>query len=190
MTTPRFSNLIESRVGTLSFARPRPIGGQDVEIPDETTTTLEGIRTVVEFWSEFDALLTLTTTATNITLPSVVVASLPTGAVVERATAMLRFRMTSNTDCADNELNSPGSTPPVRVDGAVDAIILTDGMLFTPATDHAPGTLWVGSEDISAEVDGNGTYTFSFDDAEAVANNLLMRDVQTGLRIEFAVPSV
>jgi hypothetical protein len=48
----------------------------------------------------------------------------------------------------------------------------------------------VGSEDIKAEVDGNGTYNFQFDDAEAILDSLLMRDIQVGLRIEFTVPSV
>lgn len=185
----RSSDLIESRIGNLAFARPRPIGGQDVEIPDETTTTLEGIRTVVEFWSLFDEAITITGTVQDISLPSVTVAGLPTGVQVDRAYAMLRFRMTSNTDCCDNELNSPGTTPTTPVDGSVDAITLTDGMLFTPATDHAPGTTWKGDTNISSEVDGNGTYTFTFKDAEALAANLIMRDVQVGLQIEYSVPS-
>lgn len=184
----RSSNLIESRIGNLAFARPRAIGGQEVELPDEQVTTLEEIWTQVDFWSQFDETITITSTAQDITLPSVTVSGLPTGAVVERAIALARFRMVSNTDCCDNEINSPGTSLAARVDGAVDAIILTDGMLFTPGSGHSDGVEWVGDQDIKAEVDGDGTYSFSFDDAEVLADSLLVRDIQVGLRIWYTVP--
>jgi hypothetical protein len=180
--------------GSLVFTRRRILAAfrpADLLPPVITDPILDEecpeMATIAEYWSEFDSLLTITATATAITLPDVVVAGLPVGVVVQRAIAMLRFRMLSNSDASDNELNVPGTTLPVRVDGFTDAIILTDGMLFTEGSGHINGTTWMGDEDLSSVVDGDGTYNFQFDDAEALADSLLVRDVQVGLRIEYVV---
>lgn len=183
----RSADLIESRIGNLVFARPRAVSGQEVELPDENVTTLEGIRTVVEFWSQFENLVTVTTTSTDVTLPSITVAGLPAGAVVDRAFARLRFRAAAETSTSDNNLVSGGGTALVDTAEA-DAIIIENGMLFIPASSTSePGVTWEGAADISSVVDGNGTYSFTFEQAKSAGNNLLMRDIQVGLVLEYHV---
>jgi hypothetical protein len=161
------------------------LAAQEVELPPDTEVTIGDIRSVSEFWSTFDNLLEVDTTPTTITLPSVIVSGLPTTAVVVRVVAMFRFRATSESSTVANNLEAPAGTPTIRTDGFIDAITIVSGMLFTPASGHSFGTTWEGDVDISSVVDGNGTYTFEFSNAEAAGDDLQIRDVQVGLRVEY-----
>lgn len=143
----------------------------------------------MDYWSEVEDLLTLTSTAANATLPSVTVAGIPTGATVSRVTAMFKYRVVEDTSAAANSLVLAG-TEHIQVDKTgstfIDAIKLVAGMVQVAASTRDGGDVWVGDIDIKSEVDGNDTYEFRWEGADVTGNNLLLRDLQTGLRVYFS----
>lgn len=144
----------------------------------------------IDFWSELDDLVTITTTPVNITLPSVTVVGVPNGARIIRVVAMLKYRAAEDTSGAINSLVLAG-TEHIQVDKTggtfVDAIRLIASTIQLAATSRDGGDVWVGDIDIKAEVDANDTYELRWEGADAVGNNLLIRDLQTGLRVYFTV---
>lgn len=146
----------------------------------------------MDFWSDVQALLTITATAQDLALPSVVVSGIPSGATVIRAVAMFKYRAVEDTSGVDNNLDDGGgtTTPAIQVRADtpgtyIDAINVVDGMAQVAGSGRDGGDVWVGDNDVKSEVVGNDIYEFQFDDAEAEGNNLLLRDVQTGLRVYF-----
>ncbi len=145
------------------------------------------------FWSAYEDLITITGAAQDLALPSVVVAGIPAGATITRVIAMLKYRIVENTNAAINKISTAGPvTPAVQVKetagGAfTDAITIIDDMIQVAATSRDGGDVLVGNIDVSAEVDGNATYDFQLDDILADGANLLLRDVQVGLRVEWTV---
>lgn len=144
----------------------------------------------MDFWSDVQATVTITATAQDLSLPDVVVAEIPAGANIFRSIAMFKFRAVEDTSALANNLDDGGgATAPsiqVRADTPgtfINAINIVDGMAQVPASSREVGDVWIGDNDVSGEVDGNDTYNFQIDVAEAEGSNLILRDVQTGLRI-------
>ncbi len=67
----------------------------------------------------------------------------------------------------------------------IDAFKLVAGMCLTKASSIVPGDVWIGDIDISSEVDGNDTYEVRWEGADCTGNNLLFRDLQVGVRVDF-----
>jgi len=145
-------------------------------------------QTFMDFWSEIDNLVTITSTAANQALNPIVVADIPSGASVKRTIMMLKFREIEDSSGSENSLVLAG-TEHIQIDKTggtyIDAIKLVAGMALTKASSIVPGDVWVGNIDISSEVDGNDTYETRWEGADCTANNLLFRDVQVGVRVWF-----
>lgn len=137
-----------------------------------------------DFWSDMLPLVTITATAGDIALNSVVVADLPAGIDITRVVAILKVRAIENTNAILNRIDASVESPAVQVD-LVDAINLIDEQWEVAPTSVDSGDTIVGDIDISATVSGNATYAFQLDQIEADLVNLLLRDVQTGLRVYF-----
>ena len=146
----------------------------------------------MDFWSAYQALVSLTDTAapgTDVALPNVVVAGLPAGATIVRATAFFKSRMIENTNAAANKLQG-GQNISVQKGGAggySTGIALVDDLFGIAASTREPGDVLMGNTDLAALVTGNDTYNFQWTASLVDQANLKFYDVQTGLRIVYSV---
>lgn len=142
----------------------------------------------LDFWSVPQLSVILPIAAADRTLPSVVVAGLPAGAVIVRAIAMFKFRMLGNAGAA----NKLTGAQEIQVDdsvatGLVDAINFVDDEFAIDTATREGGDVCIGAINIANRVDGNDTYTFLWDEAVADVALLTFYDVQCGLRIWYSV---
>jgi hypothetical protein len=143
----------------------------------------------IDFWSVPDDYIAVSNVASDITLPSVVVAGLPSGAVIERAIAIFKFRVVENTNVAANKLNGAQEIQ-IRDDSPsawTDAINFVDDMFSLAASTREGGDVLIGAIDVSGTVDGNDTYEFQWAQALSDADGITFYDLQTGLKIWYSV---
>jgi len=143
----------------------------------------------LDFWSDPQEEVSVTSGAGDKALPSVTVEDLPAGATIVRAVAMFKFRMIENTNAAANKLSGAQNIQ-VRDDTPGtwrDAINLVDDLFSLAAATREGGDVVVGDNDISVEVDGNDTYEFQWAQAVVDQDNLNFNDVQTGLRVYYRI---
>lgn len=141
-----------------------------------------------DFWSDMLVLVTITNLSTQIALNDVVVAGLPDGFTIDRVVAMLKIRSVEDSSGVLNRLTTVGGeTPAVQVQRAayIDGINLQDDQWEVAASSRDSGDVQVGDIDVQAQVDQNATINFRLDDVRADGNNLLLHDVQTGLRVYY-----
>lgn len=147
---------------------------------------MDGQLFCMDFWSEPQEEVQLTGTAGDKALPDVIVADLPSGAIVVRAIALFKFRMVDNNTYAGSNALEGAQHIQVKETAAgsfTNAISFVDAM-FTLAQDtREGGDVIIGDHDIAGEVDGNDTYDVQWTSAEAEENYLNFNDVQVGLRI-------
>lgn len=156
---------------------------------------LPRLLSFVDSWGTNNSSITITTTAGTKTLtsPSVVVAGIPSGATVTKVVALLKIASITDTSGADNAI--VGSTMVLQCDAASEftspttAISIPDNSwaIDVDAGQTRGGDAIIGSEDIKAEVTGNGTYYFRFINADCDGNNLILNDVLVGLRVYFTI---
>ncbi len=168
---------------------------------DNAMLAVSGARILcsMDFWSvPVEEVAVPAAEATLNTLPSVVVADLPGGAVIVRAIAMFKARMIENINVAANSLDGatdPGVRQVIQVkDSAAgaqtDAIKFVDEQFSIGAGPlREGGDVLIGSIDISGAgiVDANDTYAFRWLLAKAHLLGINFNDVQTGLRIWYSV---
>lgn len=147
---------------------------------------------IMEFWSATQALVSLTDAAapgTDVALPDVVVAGLPAGATIVRATAYLMFRAIENTNGAANKLQGAQNIQVQKggAGGYSTGIALVDDLLGVAASTREGGTVLMGNTDLAAKVTGNDIYNFQWTASLVDQANLNFNDVQTGLRIWYSV---
>ena len=133
----------------------------------------------------------------TVSLPTVTVADLPSGATIVRAIAMFKFRMIENTNAAANKLNggtvaNTSQVIQVRDDTPgtwYDAINFVDDQFGLAAETREGGDVLIGSIDIagSGKVDANDGYNFQWLLARADLDFLNFNDVAVGLRIWYSV---
>ncbi len=144
----------------------------------------------MDFWSEVDDLITLNTTAADETLPSVTVAEIPAGATILRVIAIISIGAFEDSSGSENKFVLAG-TEHIQVDKSggtyIDAIKLLNNMWLTGANAIRGGLVMIGDIDVASEVDANDTYEFRIENADVTGNNLLLRDVQVGLRVYFTL---
>jgi hypothetical protein len=144
----------------------------------------------MDFWSAYQEELPITGAQVTQALPNVVVAGLPTGAVVVRATAFFKARIMENTNVAANKLLGAQNieVQNAGAPGYATGIALIDD-LFTIAAGplREPGDVLMGNTDLAAVVTGNGTYNFRWTLAQADVANLNFNDVQVGIRVWYSV---
>ncbi len=142
------------------------------------------------FWSDVDNLITIDASAGDETLPPVTVAEIPSGAVVLRVIAMIKIGAFEDTSTAENSLVLAG-TEHIQIDKTggtyIDAIKLIAGQWLTGANAVRGGDFMIGNIDVASEVDGNDTYEMKIENADVTGASLLLRDVQTGLRVYFTL---
>lgn len=167
-----------------------PVGAEWIPILVDATGKLQvaGVSRFgyAEFWSLPALAITVVNVAADRVLPDVVVAGLPAGSTVIRATALFRFRAIINTGGA-NKLSGAQEIQ-VRDDSPsawVDAINFVDDMFPLLANTREVGGIFEGAIDVKATVDGDDTYNLKWELALADAANLVFRDFQMGLRIYF-----
>lgn len=147
----------------------------------------------MDFWSDNDDEIAITTVAGNLNLPNVVVADLPSGITIIRVVAMLKIALIKDTSGADNAV--VGVTMALKVDAdslygsTVAAIDIPDNSWavdVSEATERG-GDVMIGDNDIASEVTGNATYYGRFENADCDGNNLKLKDVAWGVRVYFTI---
>ena len=143
----------------------------------------------VDYWSIPKLSVVIPSVAADQTLPDVVVADLPAGITVVKATAIFKARSISNAGAA-NKLSGAQQIQ-IQAGGAggfVDAIdFVDDQFTVAAAAVDAPGDVVIGLINVVAKVTGNATYNFQWDEAVADVANLTFNDVQIGLRVWYSV---
>ncbi len=146
---------------------------------------------MMEFWSTVDDIITLTTATADVDLPNVVVANIPANSTILRVVGMFKCRAFNNTAQAINAINGAGVINVKKSTGAygvddVALIIIADNIWSTSASTKEGGMLIEGTNNASAEVDGNATYNLRFDGNIFVdAANLELIDAIVGLKVYF-----
>lgn len=152
----------------------------------------------MDFWSDSDDEIALTTTDTNIhNLPNVVVAGLPSDITIIRVVAFLKIALIKDTSGSDNAINSGTMVLTVDADGGygstVPAINIPNNSWavdVSEATERG-GDVMIGDNDLGPsganEVTGNATYYGRFENAISDGAFLRLKDVAWGLRIYFTV---
>jgi len=146
----------------------------------------------LDFWSAYQAVVTITNVSQDLALPDVVVSGLPGRIAITRVTAIFKYRVVDNTSGAQNAITLGGGTPAIQVRDDTpgtytDAIDLIEDMFLCPGSTIEGGDVLMGNTNLSAVVDGEDTYNFQLDDVLADGNNLILRDIQCGLRVEWRV---
>jgi len=151
----------------------------------------------MDFWSAPADKITVSSTASDINFPDVVVSGLPSGATIKRAVVILTVRAIEDTSGSDNYINQASKTLRVKKSdgswGVDDLVGITfdQNSLYCAGGTKEPGLALIGSHDVKAEVDGDGTYNFRSDQSNrsdaitVLGDDLELYDVQVGLRIFF-----
>jgi len=167
-------------------------GGDATEAKQDTIITDVGRQvSMMEFWGDVDDIITLTTTTTNVDLPNIVVADIPSGATIIRVIGMIRMRALNNIAAVVNAINGAAAMHIKKLTGTwgVDDVVLMnipDNIWSTSASTKEGGMLIEGNIDVASVVDGNGTYNLRFNGNIFVdANNLELIDVDVGLKVYF-----
>jgi len=171
-----------------------------IEIQDtENVAALVAAKTrqlfTMDFWSAPQEEVAIPAVAATLSLPTITVADLPSGATVVRAIAMVKFRAIENINAAVNKLDgatvaATSQVIQVRDDTPGtwrDAIKFVDDQFGLAALTREGGDVLIGDTDIAVEVDGNDDYNFQYLLAKADLLGINWNDVQVGLRIWYSV---
>lgn len=137
--------------------------------------------------SAISASLEINTVAADLTLGTITLAGLPTGATVTSAYLTVTAGSIRDDSGATNYLVAEEKIQMNKDAGAYsDAITLPINSL--KCTDgNSPGALFVRSTNMSALVTGNGTYIVKLASADAFADHLYLETVQCHLQIEYSL---
>ncbi len=143
----------------------------------------------MDFPSALTILTTITSTGADKSLGDIVVADIPSDAVLVQAKLLLVVGEMENESSSLNRMNIDGTQHiQLKKSGGsyTDAIELVDQMMSIPASGFRGSFPLFGTIDLTAvEVTGNATYNVQWEDAESDGNSLLLKDVYTVLRIYF-----
>ena len=165
--------------------------GADVPAIKAQTDKIPRVVSRMDFWSDNDDEIALTTVSSSHNLPNVVVAGLPSGITIIRVVALLKIAIIKDTSGSDNAVNSVTMALKVDATGGypstVTAIDIPNdswAVDVSEATERG-GDAMIGDNDIKAEVTGNGTFYGRFESAACDGNNLKLKDIAWGLRVYF-----
>ena len=144
----------------------------------------------MDFWSNSDDVIALTSSATDTDLPDVVVSGLPAGVSLVRVICVILIGKIENTNVAVNAIDGAQSIRVKKSTGAwgvddVAAIDLADNLWGVAASTREGGDVRFGDNDVKGEVDGDATYNLRFENALVDENNLQLNDVMVGIRLFF-----
>ncbi len=153
------------------------------------TDEIAGIlQSPVDYWSLPQIAVVIPAGALTQPLPDVVVADLPDGVTVVKATPMFVCRMIGNAGAANKLTNAQHiQIQKGGAGGYADAISLVDDQFGIADATREGGPVVVGDHNVVAKVDGNATYNFQWTDALADVAGLTFHDLQMGLRIWYAI---
>lgn len=134
------------------------------------------------------ATVVLTSTAANVSLPSVTIAAseLPAGMVILSVKIAIAWRKQVDSSAGANAIVGAQQIQ-VRSDAPGtfrNALTIADNMLATDASATEGGMMLMGETDISVEVVGADTYEFQWTLADVDGDSLTLHDFQTYLIIE------
>jgi hypothetical protein len=158
---------------------------------DDLETRSVTYVSMMEFWSDLDDIINLTTATTNVDLPNVVVANLPANTTILRVIGLIKVRAMEDTSGATNAINGANTVKVKKSTGAwgvddVALIDIVDNIWSTSASTKEGGMIIEGDNNASGEVDGNATYNIRFNgNIFADGNNLNLIDVAVGLKVYF-----
>ncbi len=161
----------------------------------KTSSVAQKTILTMDFWSPQVEEVQVAAAAGTLTLPTVTITDLPTGAVVVHARAYFMYRAIENTNAAANKLDGAtvaNTSQVIQVANDtpgtyVDAINFVDDQLGLAAYGREGGGLIIGNVDIGSTVIGNDGYLFKWLLANADQDVLNFNDVQTGLRIFYTL---
>jgi len=158
------------------------------------TNQLRSVFTM-DFWSPQVEEIAVAAAAGTLTLPTVTVTDLPTGAVVVHARAYFLYRAIENVNAAANKLDGTtvaATSQVIQVANDTpgtyaDAINFLDDQFGLAAYGREGGGLIIGNVDIASTVTGNDGYLFKWLLANADQDSINFNDVQTGLKIWYTL---
>jgi hypothetical protein len=146
------------------------------------------------FWSDPQLGVTVPAAAGTLTLPAVVVAGLPTGAVVTHAKVLLTARVIENLNVALNKLNGAtvaATSQVIQVQkgaGAwVDAICFIDDQLSIAGSTREGGPVLACSNTLATTITGNDTYSFRWLLARADLDSLYLQGVHMLIQLDYSI---
>ncbi len=140
------------------------------------------------FPSDFAASAIITAGGTDVDLPSVTLPALPAGCTLTHAYLMVFYSVVTDTSAVVNSLNGAQNII-IKIStaawgDAIAAINLQDGQMAVPASGERGGTPLVGDIDIKAIITAaTGTYNIRISLADAIGNNLVLKDVQCFIKL-------
>lgn len=156
-------------------------------------------RSPAVFWSDVQPSLAIPAVAADLTLPSVTIPSggIPSGVTILSVYAVMKWGKKVESSGSANAINGVGKTARIKKStgawGTDDlvAVDFPDNTLATAASSTESGDIFLGNNDVKAEVDAVGTYNFRSEqtnrtDALVVDGaSLTLYDVQTGLIVRW-----
>ena len=146
---------------------------------------------MMEFWSELDDIVTLTTATTNVDLPNVTISNTPANSTIIGVYGIIKFRAINNTNIATNAINGASTIKIKKSTGAwgVDDITLIDvkdNILSVSPSTKEGGIIITGDNNVSSIIDVNSLCNLRFDGNIFVdGNNLELIDLAVGLKVYF-----
>ena len=143
----------------------------------------------ITYSSAIQATVTVSSSAGNVSLPSVVIPAnpIPANTSIHRVTAYCWFRKIVNSNGSGNAVNVEQNIQ-VRADTPgtyIDAITIADNALSVAASSTEGGTMLAGTIDVKGEVDGADTYELQWEAADVDGNSMVFHDWQCHLKIEY-----
>jgi len=149
--------------------------------------------TPLDFWGDPIGLVTITGSSSDVNLPDVIVPVLPTGATIWKVQLIGYISAVRDNSASDNAINGVAAIRIKKSTGAwgtddIVALDIPDNFLAVDVSTSADrgGAPLIGNlnnDNLSGEVDEAATYNLRFEDIAADGNNLLLLDVQVGLRV-------
>ena len=159
---------------------------------------LDNISSNYDFWSNVQATTTIgVSSATKPVTPTVILPALgsdlvPADATLTNVTLLVKWRLTSNTATAVNNIDATTMKIQTNITGSfTDAYTFSDESYHVPSEASASGDVLAINLDLtSAQIDtlqaslsSNATVTMQITGAKSLGDNLIFRDLSWGLRL-------
>ena len=159
---------------------------------------LDNISSNYDFWSNTQATTTITSASgTKSVTPTVVLPALgsdliPSDATLTNVTLLVKWRLTSNTATAVNNIDASTMKLQTNITGSfTDAYTFSDESYHVPSEASASGDVLAINLDLtSAQIDtlqaslsSNATVTIQITGAKSLGDSLIFRDLSWGLRL-------
>lgn len=141
------------------------------------------------FWSDITDLMTLNNVASDENFPDIVLPNIP--GTLTRAYLVLTLSEAVDTSGAQNAVDGAQTIRIKKSTGAwgvddIAAIDVPDNSLLTATNETRAGVAWIGDIELSSVVDVfNATYNVRWENSLVDGADLLLRDIQIGLIVEW-----